>query len=589
MPASWDSCTASTGTRWATYCAIWSPCGQFIAVDIERTIEVRDSSTLERVSVLKPPGHLSDFRATSLAFSPNGCLLACSYLLLSSGTSDMIVWDAHTGVVIKWIKTSASLEIILFHGDQRTVTCFTEYSPNVIHYFTYDIFNGIQLCSGRTEIWNHGLGTHWAHGDTLWSAMCSWTNDHFVVNIYELQPTSISPLHVFSSFLIPHQNGQLSFSPISFHASFVTKEKVIILDVQNSKLLLQTDLAQAETLPGQFSPNGHFFACIKSKYEIGVWQNTPSGYMPWSSLRSRSVTLEISWSPASTSILCRGHSGVWLLCLDSCLRPLSPSRIGSMDRPQNHLVVYSADQVHIIMAQQSDSIITILNHHLGTSQQLIDIGMQICDIKIVNNTIFVADEHILASWDLEASGITYSTHGTRRMIHGLPDPGVFPGSDWYWGHLVLSHDCSWIAVPTYDPDIIYLFDVKTQKGFSTKVDDLLKGTWFSLDGHQLWFQAGNSYYFVELEAPGNWDSLNGEDQVNLKATQGDGKLLFSHSSHGYSCEIDSKWIVDPQGRNILWLPPNWRFSFWEEARWDGNFLALLHGHHPEPIIIEFQL
>ena len=80
MPSSWDSCTASVKPTRGVRQAIWSPCGQFVAIGTYRgIIEVRDSSTLERVSVLNPPAPLLNFPAISLAFSPNGCLLACSY------------------------------------------------------------------------------------------------------------------------------------------------------------------------------------------------------------------------------------------------------------------------------------------------------------------------------------------------------------------------------------------------------------------------------------------------------------------------------------------------------------------------------
>ena len=513
--------------------------------------------------------------------------------LSSLSHKDIIFWDAQTGVVIKWIKTSALPGIIVFHGDQKTVTCLTEeHSPEATYayYSTYDIFNGTQLFSGRTEIWDHGLGTHWAHGDTLLSAMCSWTGHHSIVNIHEFQPTSTPPLQILSSFSIPHQWGEFSFSPVSFHASFYTGEKMVILDVQDSKLLLQDDVdTKIVQSQEQFSPDGHFFAYRKSMYEISVWQNTPTGYMPWSSLRSRLYIWRFSWSPASTSILCWDDDGIELLCPSSCLNPLSLSKTRRMNRPQNHLVAYSADQVHIVMAQQCESIIMVLNHHLGTLQQLIDTGLQIWDIKIVNDTIFAVDEHMLVSWDFKASGIAHSTHDTKKMVHGLLDLSVFPGADEHQSHLILSHDCSQIVVSTSDPHKTYLFDMKTWKGFSTETDDWNLGMRFSLDGHQLWFRVGTSYYFVKLEVQGNWNSLNGEDWITLEATKGNGELLFNYSSHGYSCDIDSKWIVDPQGRNILWLPPNWRFSDWDDARWDGNFLALLHRHHPEPIIIEFHL
>jgi len=75
VPTLWDSCTASAGASFGVRCALWSPCGQFIAVSLGFTIEVRDSNTLERLSTLKPPHRLAKFVPHSLAFSSNGRLL----------------------------------------------------------------------------------------------------------------------------------------------------------------------------------------------------------------------------------------------------------------------------------------------------------------------------------------------------------------------------------------------------------------------------------------------------------------------------------------------------------------------------------
>ena len=79
IPASWDSCIASARTTEKVHCTVWSPCGQFIVAGVGVNIEVRDSNTLERVSVLKPSVSLLGATPEFLAFSPNGCLLACSY------------------------------------------------------------------------------------------------------------------------------------------------------------------------------------------------------------------------------------------------------------------------------------------------------------------------------------------------------------------------------------------------------------------------------------------------------------------------------------------------------------------------------
>jgi len=77
IPASWDSCTAAATAATSFCCAVWSPCGQFIATGLGYGIEVRNSTTLEKVSVLTYPQSTIPH---SLAFSPGGHLLACSYV-----------------------------------------------------------------------------------------------------------------------------------------------------------------------------------------------------------------------------------------------------------------------------------------------------------------------------------------------------------------------------------------------------------------------------------------------------------------------------------------------------------------------------
>lgn len=76
IPTLWDSCTASARITSQVRHVIWSPCGQFVVAGLESIIEVRDSNTLERLYTLKPP-HGAASPSRSLAFSPDGRLLAC--------------------------------------------------------------------------------------------------------------------------------------------------------------------------------------------------------------------------------------------------------------------------------------------------------------------------------------------------------------------------------------------------------------------------------------------------------------------------------------------------------------------------------
>ena len=80
IPDSWDSCTASAGATTDLGYATWSSCGRFIAAGLRGGVEIRGSTTLERVSILKHSGSPESFIPHSLAFSPGGHLLACSYV-----------------------------------------------------------------------------------------------------------------------------------------------------------------------------------------------------------------------------------------------------------------------------------------------------------------------------------------------------------------------------------------------------------------------------------------------------------------------------------------------------------------------------
>ena len=79
LPNLWDSCTASADMTTAVRHAVWSPCGQFLAVCFTDMVGIWDSTTLAGVSDLRPPTNLAKATPGSLAFSPDGCLLACTY------------------------------------------------------------------------------------------------------------------------------------------------------------------------------------------------------------------------------------------------------------------------------------------------------------------------------------------------------------------------------------------------------------------------------------------------------------------------------------------------------------------------------
>ena len=546
-----------------------------------------------------------------------------------------VIWDIQTGIIIRTIDTrhtnpseyasprgvdtrhinlgGVGIEYpgkIMFHGDQGTIVLALQSSSHT-HFYIYDMLNDLQLWKSRTLLQQgYRLGCYWIHEDALQFATISDGYKGLMFNIHELQPTLTPPVCVLSSFYIPPYRGEFSFSPASFHASFVTNAEVVVLNVQDSKVLLQAGVAQLLSQPGQFSHNGHFFACGTKEYKIHVWQNTPTGYVPWSILRSRLPLEGISWSPISTSILCWCRGGILLLHPEGHSSTPPPNRNEFNTRGKKHLVAYSANSSCVAVAQERGGIIMVLDHLSGTVWQQNNLGVQIHDIKIVSNTVFAISAyrpientilpvgihkfaeiiiHYLSSstlpiskykligWELGASGLKQCTYNRALAI------------DTHAEYLTLSYNCSLIAFTRGKR--IFLYDVNIQK--------ILKSIeWyggpqnirFSPNQHQLWFigfhdtsHIGNPY-IGKLEVVGSWSPA----KVIIEDLENVWSWINHFSPHGYYVRNGSEWARDSRGRNLLWLP-HWRIKGWKSGTWEGNFLALVDGQNLVPLIIEFQV
>ena len=249
---------------------------------------------------------------------------------------------------------------------------------------------------------------------------------------------------VVESFPVPSYDGKFSFSPVPFHAAFVTTTEVVILNIQDLKVQLHAKVAKALYIPpGCFSSNGHFFACGTSKHEIYVWKNTPTGYIFWGTLQTRLPFEGFSFSPVTTSILTWGEKGVQLLHLGNSTSSQPSNRGKWLHQYRSHLVACSMDGTHVVTAQQGGGVITVIDPLSGTPLQSIKADIHILDIRIVNNTVIAVDGHRLLRWSLEAGDIMQGSCETRR--EAIPETlgiDLHPDSV---GQLILSSDCSQIG------------------------------------------------------------------------------------------------------------------------------------------------
>ena len=501
----------------------------------------------------------------------------------STRLRSIVVWDIKTGAVIKDIMISVEgLRRIVFSGCY-TVTLVTDYYKV---FRTYDALDGALLCEGeilpRFDRW---LGAHWGHGKSLRVVTSYATDGKLAIDIHQPQPSSIPPFTMVESFVVPPHFGVFSFSPVSFHASFVTQTEITLLDVRSSETLLRTEAPQSLYLsPGRFSPDGGFFACGTLESEIHIWKNTPDGYMPWSGLKPRFPFDLFSFSPTATSILAWSTEGVQLL--DNRTRVPLSNKATSNRHHGGHLVAYSNDETWIVTARRGGDVVTVLGPHLDAPQRSIKTAMRILDIWIVGNTVFTTDTGNLVGWDLEVGAIVHTAFGApvTEIAVTSADPNIAES-------FTLPTHCSWVAF-TFN-GTIFLYGVRDLWILykHTMDCDVVDIRW-SLHGCRLRFVLEGDVFeqfcardVTLSEMVGQWRIVDAPEESTEGVRSRDGPLPL----HGCRIQPGFGWIEDCGGRKVLWLPPNWRIAHWLDARWNGNFLAFVDGRHPVPIIIAFRV
>ncbi|KAF9784597.1 hypothetical protein BJ322DRAFT_1195506 [Thelephora terrestris] len=577
IPPSWDSCTAIAEITFDGLNATWSPCGQYIATTPGRDIEVRDSTTLEISYVLKFPGR-NERRLDSLVFSPNGLLMIAAYDMLALRREEyrrVVVWDIQTGVVIK------ELNITLLQFALEEDCGYQMNKRNELARMVHISLGNIKPCTRVPHedqrvprYWQ--LGSHWIHGESLYFVTHSlYPNSE--ISIREFQPTStpsppdfkLTPTlshPVIQLFQVPQHAGEFSFSPASFHASFVTPKEVIIVDVcdllANALLYTRTIDPHYRNSPGIFSPDGRLFACRTLSNDISVWKNTPTGYIPWSTVRARLSLRGFSFSPISTSILAWGLGGIQLLCPDNGVS-LSTSLTPDMMEPglRDHLVTSSTDGKWIAITRKLGCIVTILDALSGIPQYSINMGPEIQSIRLVDNTLLVLARNRLARWDLET--------GCAREVIGYALYGLFEADE---------------------TRALVLYDVKSSQISHCSAPYLFQSIGdirFSLCGSKLGLSCsgarGKNTRFMQVEIKGG--EFGGAHHWIRSRWQ---LLALLPSYDGFHIGCGGRWVEDSKGRKVFWLPLNLKVQDVDDVVWEGNCLAFVNGDHKEPIIIQFK-
>ena len=549
----WDDVTASVSiTGHSSNFLIWSPCGHFIAVAIDGTVEIRGALALNLLSTLQ-----SAVVVTHPTYSPDGHSLACCFY------AGIIIWDIQTGGVIGKINHLTSdydpkLKLVWsFDGNVICVTSSRGSGTFYVH--VYEVASGIMRSFNKTES-KHG-GCAWAH-DKSFRVMTTTIDDRCpTINIYEVGST-LTKIEQFHFHFLSHPRFG-AFSPATYRISVrrSNPDELLILDVRNSEFLLQKSGFHYKVT---FSPDGNFVAAISGNRLI-IWRYISGRYTQWWDIQRGGDLLQ--FSPTSSSILIGNDQLLHVFHFDHS--PAAPTIESGATIRGMPLDAYPSNGAYIATTHRGESAITIINlrSQNPSPSQFIDTGLEIYTIALTGNVLLVVGPSTVVTWLLTEEGVLGGTFGERRVDRSdsLWDAQI-PSDDDINNELVFSVEGEIAAVGHRYGDLIRVYHTKT-------------GEIFNLDGAQLnprkYYQLGEfNPIFTYGPDRHHYDSYKSHEPPQCRWL-----VSYATSAGG--------WVKDSEGKHRLWLHPRWRWFRPDQTQWLDQVTTLRLSIEPELVVVKF--
>ena len=538
-PDSWDpAIDVSSKDHYNGLCA-WSPCGRFVAAHTGGAAEIRDQLTLELITILQPPETIPRLTGP-LAYSPDGRSIACA-----SDTA-IIICDIQTGGVAKEVKCGTKSISLAWSLDGRTLCAIGSKDRVTFVVHTSDVSSGTTLSSNTLQ---SGESPHlWTYDESfrvMTTARGRYRDD--TINIFEVGSTLteiqsfIFPLHKHSTAIVQ------SFSPTTHRISISDGDMLYILDIQNSKCLLD---ATAKPDSHSFSPDGSLFAALRAG-SVCVWTYASGHFTLLREFRCWGFPDSLQFSPTLSSIV--GHSKDILRVWHLRELATAPSNRGRW------FVGLSRSGTRVAIACNQENTITIADPLAQTPPQFIDVGAEIEGLVITGNVLLVQGFEEVVAWLLTEEGLVDGVVGDRRVDRG----------DSIWTVSLLQYLCSFrvedhvgvIELDCRGSTHVY----RTETGevlHHTQTPRLSYGSWVTLTGTH----CGRNYL--------RYHNLSQCDTSPKDSWQ------FSQAT------LREGWIKDPEGRHRLWVPVEWR-DHWDPEDWLHDVTIQFSIVGGRPVLIKF--
>ncbi|KAF9646368.1 WD40 repeat-like protein, partial [Thelephora ganbajun] len=585
LPNSWESSIAATTFPSRIGAAVWSPCSRFIAISRTGTIEILDAVTLERVTTLRSPANVT----TLLVFSPNTRLLTqCGY-----DPSKCISWDLQTGGPVSAV--AAEFNHPIYHlsatysacGTMVATFCRVGPTPTIS---IYNVLLGAHTHSRLVD--GRPLDEIWTHGECLRFA----TTESGSITIWEIQFASPHASIQVESLPIPDgfdPSQGFGFHPTSSRLAFTTEGSVLVWDAHHSKYLLEsTDVKDYIVTSMSFSSDCRIFACGTEGLAIYLWKETPIGYILHRKLISNTRTFKRLVSPNGESIIALGSQGIQLWRTTDSTTSLSDVSIPTFPGNREAFILgFSPDGALAAIAWTGDGTVMVLDLKSGTARLTIDTGMMAYAVGVAGSVVVVVGGRGIVTWNLPSGNDVLNSRVNVNdsvltttldilpivILNSRPTASLSPN---------LRHFATVGSVGGINDyqQRLHLYDTLTGQCLASVETNSSGHPWFTPDGREVWFASGT--YCMK-----GWkiisDSKSDITRLELlpRIRQPGGNPW--QSSHGYEV-TDSRWVLSPSTKRLLWLPPSWRMDDALDRRWSERFLALLGSKLSEPVVLELE-
>ena len=606
VPVSWGSDAAAATSRFEIELAVWSPCDRFIAISPEReiTVDVLDSTTLERLHRLEPPQEMSVY-SEALVFSPDSRMLTSFVRNDNLDTGSVVSWDLQTGgvaSVIDWKgppDTKVGKAHITYLGNGRMIAVLSRYDSSTI-ISIYDVVSGVHMHDvDHLALTNPDLTLESPYVYNIWTCGASLrfaTPGPTAISVWEVGitpgaiPTEIETVSVPEFVFRPREQSDIAwieFHPASCRLAFIQNGiggTLLVWDARTSKFLLHKTGLDFHP-PMTFSSDGRLFACTTVESEVYLWKESPAGYALFKKFTPGIRCSKPCLSPSGRSIFTFGGSMIQLWSDKSFTTPTTPTPSVSAKTLQHthegFVLEFLPDRPSAVVTRKKDKSVTVLNLDSGALQLSIDTSTEVYGLRSIENTIVVIGDEKAIAWDLPGGEFPPDARmdvegSTREMdFCGLENGTVVAAS--------ISSDFRYIAlirdnIPGSQHNSLDVYCAST--GRNLRKETRAFGLWFAPGESDIWCVADDEaeVFTITEDALDHTKTVTNTEYGSWGCPWG--------SSRGFKV-AEEGWVLRRDGKRLLMLPPLWR-SREADRVWNGKVLALLHGGLAEVVILELE-